>query len=209
MADEELLQRPQDIGLEILRNPNRFTDHFQQEYSVVRRGILDNLVANKDNILAQADESEKMEVLRELETLFDDKVHGFSGGQFIQMEVYKPFAFDKGFTKKTKWGDSALLISELSEKQRAEWEQYLTSISFTENRRILFARAIHNVFFPTVTTKYRPNNVPLAAELENAKRRIVNRLLPNIRDDEAQMALGQRYTADIARSSVTPQWFID
>lgn len=207
MDYKELTQPPQDIALEIIRDPIRFTEYFEREYSGIRKSLLSNLAAGTDNLIAQSDEQEKLSVLRKTEELFDDKGYGTTGGQIIQIGVYKPFAFDAKFTKKTEWGDAVLSMPELNDEQRAAWEEYLTSIPFTENRRALIAKAINNIPFPIVTTKYRPNNVPLAAELEEAKRRITTRLLPNIRDKDAQMALGQRYTAGIARSSVTPEWF--
>ena len=76
-------------------------------------------------------------------------------------------------------------------------------------KRQLIAQAIPNISFPAISTHYKSQNVPLAAELEIAKREVVSKLLPHITDEEAKQALGPWYTADKVRErSIPPEFFI-
>ena len=69
------------------------------------------------------------------------------------------------------------------------------------------AKGIWQIPFPSVTVKYSPKNIDLAIELEKIKRDIVLKLLPNINDQEAAVALGQKYTAEVVKKRPTPEWF--
>lgn len=196
----------ENIGRAVIRDPSQFTI-FERDYQGVRKLLVGGQILQADNIYAQVDETSRAETLEHIDALFRDTGYGPAGGSTVQMEVYKPFAFSHGFTKETKHGDTAILISDLNDEQRVEWGKYLNSIEFTQNHRELLSKAINLVLFPSVTTKYKPGNVALATELERIKRKIVLQLLPNISDEEAVIALGQRYTADIVRATPTPEWF--
>lgn len=197
----------QDIALDIIRDPNQFSRHLYGEYKGVRQGLLDTLVVGRRTIYAQVAEIDRKKVLQEIEEVFEDRGYGLRGGDSIHLAVYKPFAFSRGFTEHTEWGNAIIRLDMLEEERVAEWGKYLTSVEFIQNRRLLVAEGISLIPFPVIQTKYRPENIALAADLEQAKRRVVLKLIPNIQDEEVQKALGFRYTADIIKSIVSPDWF--
>lgn len=204
----EMPSQQQDIVLDIIRDPNQFTVNFYDVYRRVKALLLDNLTAvEKINIYDFVSEAEKARILREIEALFEDLGYGSHAGGCVHRAVYLPFARSRGFTEQTQYGEAALLISRLDEQQVAEWEKYLASVEFIQNKRMLVAEGVSMIPFPLIGTKYCPQNIALAADLEQVKRELTLKLLPNIRDEEAQKALGLRYTADIVRSTVFPSWF--
>lgn len=201
----------QNFAIAIIREPNIFS-HLQREYDPIRKILMVDLISGKENLYSQIAGTERLNILRAIQDLFEDRGFG-CGGMYIHLVVYKPFVFDRKFTKKLeylpgKMTDAMIPVSELDPEQMAEWEKYLRSVEFIKQMRMLVANGIQNIPFPAITTKYQPQNVLLAAELERAKRVVVTKLLPNIRDEEAQIALGLRYAAEITISEVTPDWFL-
>jgi hypothetical protein len=200
---------PMPPDMAVIRNPSMFSSLFRGEYSPLVTNLHKVVGGDQDNIYSVVRPETIGETLAGVNKLFGDGGYPPEGGPAIQRAVYKPFAFEHGFIRETEWGPAVLPFDELDIGQQAEWETYLHSVAFIENRRRLVASGIKDIIFPTVPTKYeKAVNIPLAAELERVKRSIVRRLIPNITDEEAKEALGLEYTADIARSEVTPEWFI-
>lgn len=91
----------------------------------------------------------------------------------------------------------------------AEWHNYVnSSTEFIERARPTLVRAFQAQAFPTVTTKYREQNIPLAQSLRDANHRIVLRLLPNISDEEAKAIFGPTYTAEDVHRTPPLELFI-
>lgn len=200
----------ENLGYAIIRDPNLFSS-LRREYDPVRTLLLSNIVGGQDYLYTLIDKREVGRVLDKIQTLFEDRGDGCSG-RHIHLAVYEPFSFKEGFTRKIehlpgRMGEGIIDASELNSEQRSKWEKYLHSVEFVKQKRMLIAKGVRKIPFPSIKTKNESQNVLLAAELEKAKRNIVNRLIPNIRDEEAMIALGSGYSAEIMRSKVILEWF--
>lgn len=208
--EEGLIFAPKDrsvnLGGEIIRDPKAFSS-LSDEYADIKKFLLGSLVMGATNIYSQVSEEDRAEVLEEIDKLFRDVGYGPSGGFQIHLEAYRQFAVREGFVRDTPYGKAIVYLQDLDVAQRAVWEAYLDSVDFIENQRMMTAKGINALLFPAVSVKYREQNIPLAVALEEAKRSITRRLIPNISDEEARIALGQRYTAEIARTTTSPEWF--
>ena len=201
---------PMAPDMAVIRDPSMFSSLFRGEYSGVVSNLHKVLGGDQDNFYSVVRPETIGATLTGINRLFGDGEHLPEGGSTLQRAIYMPFALQKpNFIEETEWGTAVVPIAALDIGQEAEWETYLHSVAFLENRRRLVAAGIRDMIFPSVSTKYENAvNIPLATALEQAKRKIAQQLISNMTDAEAQTALGMGYTAEIALSEVSPEWFM-
>jgi len=186
-VEGELNNENQPLIGQISRDPSIFSKKFIPVYEQTKKLLVANMVLGARNVYSEISENDKKEVVREIEALFVEYEGIPFGGSFLQMEIYKPFALNKGWTLSTKYGEAVIRPKDLSPEQITEWETWLSSVDFIQQSRELTAKSLHNFIFPSISTKYRGVNIPLAVSLEESKRAIVRMFLPNITDSEANM----------------------
>ncbi len=209
---KEMPASPDNLAIAIIRDPHKFSElaiHYATTRQLLERGgsKLGKTTFTAANVYTPILDEDAREVTKKIDSLFYPTSNGPSAGLELQMEIYKPFAFSHGLTTKTQWGDAAILPQDLTPEQYRLWDNYLNSVEFISSYRMLFAKALRNLIFPTVTTRYKPQNLALAMDLENTKRRVILQLIPNIDDEEALAACGPGYSSGIIKTLSTLEWF--
>lgn len=203
----ELVHNHSVAALSIIREPHLSRVHLYGEYEDLVRRLREGSVIKGDSAHVQRNQLEQVRVLQEIEREFkgaEDGIYPPHAGSMIHWAVYGSFARSRGFTEET---GGAILVTRISDEQRTEREIYLTSPEFIAERRMYLAQGIASIGFPTTSYNRDFQNISLAIELENVKRRIALKMLPDITDAEASAALGNLYTTEVVKSRSDVHWF--
>lgn len=165
----------------------------------------------RPNLYSPVPLTTQSDILKTYYDLFEVR-GGQCAGKYIHLKVYNSFAVTEGLIWEVKNGEGNIVevvtpVSKLSPTQKDHWEQFVRSKKFAEDSGILVAQGLGDIHFP-ITSPYSPHgSINLAVDLEQARREVVKNVLSDLTDDQAQAALGSRYTAKIVNSLATPSWF--
>jgi len=155
--------------------------------------LLEDALKGSENIYSQMDKVVIREVINKINTLLNDDITMF-------YRFYNDFAQNNDCMIKDDEGyDRSKPETELTDRELARYQKYLSSTDLIVNSRTLIAQYLRTCPFPTISVKYQDANQALHFQLVEHRKQVIQKLLPNLRDDEAKIMMShdQATVADV------------